>query len=713
MNKNGPISPRRPGRINSLALLALLLLSLPGAIPRADAAPLYRPEKAQRTLNTDLFVLSIQKDNRVDIHTLNGLPVLRKASPYLTLADKAPRPLRVDYRRSERVSINNALGQGNGLLFTSPECEWRIATYPGMPFITVELTYINATKKSVTVAGLSPLTAEETGAGAVFVGPPGTGPVTVLQHGTADTSVAPLIPSTERVDSHVAALNLATGDNLIAGFITHGPGEHRCQLTDARPAPSVVFDRFLSLSRWKEPVVVAPGERLSADTLYFAIQEEDVYVGLNRFAAAANRMDPYPTLPHRVRHGWLADPARAWDGVSLQAVMDRLAGDGARQGWSHVHLGTAWMAASGGLAPDRDRFPRGLAALAAYAHERGLTLGITVPFDGLDPVPVAAFIADANTAAVDSIEVAYVPAATATGHPRELYGALDAVNYAGPQPVYVRPHSAAAPASLRDWALASRLSYLPQSGNPLLAGPGLSPLQDTSSLTDTQFVTALSLAALQGALLRPATPYFDQSPLRRQVLAQLLPGTAQPAIPVDLFGADAPSQWYMSLKAAAGTWTVLGIFNWDEAGAAVRQTPLSAFGLNRDVRYTVYDFWAGQYLGNIMGELSVEVPAGGVRLLGLRYAEQQPMLVATNRDFTQGATDHTELTWSHETQRLTGRFRATPAFPYTLTFHIPEPYRLKDIECGVPVTRQSAVGPSLQIAFTAEEGGDLTWALQF
>jgi hypothetical protein len=698
------------------AIILVTIFVLHSLFPTVGAAPIYRPQKVRRSLNTDQYILSIQKNNQVDIHTTNGAPIVDNAFPAITVVGKAPRPLKVDHRQSTRVGINDALGKGNGLLFKTTECEWRIATYPGQPFITVDLTYTNTTRKPVQVAELTPWTIGERGKGAVFVGPVGAGKVALLQNATIEDPHVRIVDSTERSPGHVAAQNRSTGDVFVAGFISHGAGERRLRLAEGGGGGSGLFKQFSALCAYDPPVVLNPGEQLQVDTLYVSIQETSLPVALRRFVFASKRVDSFASLPLAHRHGWDAGASVDLDDSTVRATMDRLGAEGAELGWSHVHLGKAWMLNPETLELDQKRFPNGLAPLAEHAHGLGLTLGMTVPLLPLDLATLSAFVSDCDGWGLDSIELEYAPATAGDDgvgiHPSQLRDALKDGEYKGRRPVYVRPVMAGA-SVLEDWGRASRQFYLPPSGNPLLAAPGAMLPQDGSGLADGQFVTAFSLAALTGANLRPTTPFSDQPRMRRQVLTRLIPGYKYPALPIDLLQEAPSQQWYLPLKTEAGAWTIVGLFNWDGTGPETFRTPLISFDLNPGVRYTVYDFWAGRYLGMIKDVLQVEVPAEGVRLLGLRYVEQRPMLVASNRHYTQGALDHTNITWSYDTPRLSGSFKGVQGFPYTLTFYLPEPYRLKEVACSEALTGRKEEGTTLSLSLSPAASGEVTWSLQF
>lgn len=79
---------------------------------------------------------------------------------------------------------------------------------------------------------------------------------------------------------------------------------------------------------------------------------------------------------------------------NVEDVVDAMVSSGMRDaGYRYVNLDAGWAAptrdANGNLRPDPDRFPHGISAVAAYAHDRGMYLGIYhSPFNqgcGQDP----------------------------------------------------------------------------------------------------------------------------------------------------------------------------------------------------------------------------------------------------------------------------------------------------------------------------------------
>ena len=120
-------------------LFCLVFLALVWS-SHSGAAPLYRPERPQREINTDEYKLIVQKNNRIDILLLSGQHVLDDFYPAVQFADGARKPIQIHHRQSVRTAVRNPLGQGNGFQFRSRDGDWQIATYPTQPFLTIDFS---------------------------------------------------------------------------------------------------------------------------------------------------------------------------------------------------------------------------------------------------------------------------------------------------------------------------------------------------------------------------------------------------------------------------------------------------------------------------------------------------------------------------------------------------------------------------------------------
>ena len=675
-------------------------------------AQVYRPERAQRSVSTEHHELVIQKNSQIDLLTVNGEPLIDNAFPSVVFEGGKEVPLDIDFRATSRYSVSSPIGKGNGFFYASPACEWRIATFPTEAWLTFDLTYINHSKKPVTIAALVPLGTGHNGKGGVY-----------LSAGSDTQVLRPPVQGDnfsriegQAVDSpgHLAAWSPSSGRSLIAGFLTHRRSMGTVTLTQNKKTEIGDFDLFVSSCIFDPPVTVEPGGRLEAETLYISIGQVDPRIALEAFVQASLAVEPFPTRANL--SGWMPQSPEEVSGAIMLENLAAAQGRMISTGWTNWNLGSAWSTTSDAMTPDPQRFPEGLSPVFSALRNQGLK-SITTTKQIQNDLKLA--IIDINKSKelnADTLELLVPPPAKNSPFlnpsPTDVREAIEAAGIHQPKVVFGR---SVLPGqfSLMDWAMASRSYYLPTIGNPLLA-PWMRDLsQDTSHFSDDQFITAFTLAAMQGQPLRPTTPWTALSPLRQHILARLLPAPARAGPPSDLFQEGPPRQWVLPIHTKAGDWTIVALFNWDAKAPVELNTPLPAFGLNNDNYYTVYDFWAGQYLGLIERTLRVEVPPEGVRLLGLRHYENRPMLVASSRHYTQGASDHTALDWSHDTRILSGTFTGVAAETCTLSILVPEPYVVSAATSSVEVVGQKQTGSLLELSIRAPSSDAVQWKVTF
>jgi len=109
----------------------------------------------------------------------------------------------------------------------------------------------------------------------------------------------------------------------------------------------------------------------------------------------------------------------------------------------------------------------------------------------------------------------------------------------------------------------------------------------------------------------------------------------------------------------------------------------------------------------------VSVPPHGVRLLSFRCYAGRPMLLATSRHFSGGATDFTTLHWHDDGKYLDGVFNGVANTNYMLRVLVPEPYGAANVtvSCGPATT--SMDGRVLSIGFACPQTGPVQWSAAF
>ena len=238
-------------------------------------------------------------------------------------------------------------------------------------------------------------------------------------------------------------------------------------------------------------------------------------------------------------------------------------------------------------------------------------------------------------------------------------------------------------------------------------------VSDKPALTWNQSVTWLTAAALTGGVIKVGDWLPDLSEKEVAVMQRLLPTLPRPARPIDLFERDTPCIWSLPIKCDIGQWQIVGVFNWDETASQKIPISFEQLGLDATAYYTVYDFWQDTFHGLAQGKLSVDTAPGSCHLLGLRRYEDRPMFLATDRHFSQGATDFRALTWNPQTLQLAGAFDGIGETDYNLRILVPESYHMKSVtvSTGTPTTQQE--GKVLKIAFRCATQGSVNWNVQF
>jgi alpha-galactosidase len=205
---------------------------------------------------------------------------------------------------------------------------------------------------------------------------------------------------------------------------------------------------------------------------------------------------------------------------TVRDTIDAMVSSGMRDaGYRYVNLDAGWAAPSrdehGDLRADPDRFPHGIAALAQYAHDRGMYLGIYhSPFNqgcGQSPAIGGAGHeqSDARTIAawgVDYLKYDWCRAdADHDEQVKDFVAMRDALRASGRPIVYsINPNSSNDPSagSEYDW---SRIADVSRDGNDLVPAWGDAALwQEGLQGVSQAFTTAATVTARDGSSAGPA-----------------------------------------------------------------------------------------------------------------------------------------------------------------------------------------------------------------
>lgn len=285
-------------------LLALLCIATSDT---HSAGLSYRPGREFRSLNTEAYEISVQRNGRLDVLLANGEPVFTNVFPMVWF-DQEDKPvlLSVDGRYSQRFEVNNRLGRGQGMILKKDKCEWLLHAYPSKPYLAVHVAYTNNTKKPVTVKALMPWCVGDPKKGMLSLGEE-THSAVSKENTIAINAVTPIDPP--YTPGSLAMLNPKTNRLLIAGFLSDEAARTRITVSHegsrrrTKTAPSTTFR---GICEFEPPVVLEPGERVESDVLYLSLTDKNPQIALERFALAtisANNLrhdpgqNPYRWIP--------------------------------------------------------------------------------------------------------------------------------------------------------------------------------------------------------------------------------------------------------------------------------------------------------------------------------------------------------------------------------------------------------------------------------
>ena len=396
--------------------------------------------------------------------------------------------------------------------------------------------------------------------------------------------------------------------------------------------------------------------------------------------AACTSPTPETPLMHAPPMGW-----NSWNsGIPLtertvEQTIDAMVSSGMRDaGYRYVNLDAGWAAptrdADGNLRADPDRFPHGIAALAQYAHDRGMYLGIYhSPFNqgcGQDPRIGAAGHERADAQAFANWGVDYLKydwCRLQAGHSEQVEYFLamrDALRASGRHIVYsINPNSSGDPdaGSEYDWSHIADVSrdasdLVPAWGDADLWSEGLegvsqeftaagpvAPRSGPAHVNDPDMlVVGIPWAAFATThptmALGPSRPDLTDAEQRAHfslwamLAAPLLAGndvrsmtqqtrdilTNRDVIAIDqdsllVQGLPLPNDDRVIVKPLADGAAAVALFNADPAPVSIR-TDATTIGLSAANCFLVRDLWAHTD-ATTTGDVEATVPGHGVAML--------------------------------------------------------------------------------------------------
>ena len=218
-----------------------------------------------------------------------------------------------------------------------------------------------------------------------------------------------------------------------------------------------------------------------------------------------------------------------------------------------------------------------------------------------------------------------------------------------------------------------------------------------------QLTTSFSALTGQFFLLSDWVP--DLPPERIEILKRTMLSHNATARPVDYFDNFLPSIWLVTDDKTGTRRDVIGLFNW-QTNAQTIGASLAKTGLDPAKAYYAFDFWNNTLLPDITNSFAWELPPASCKVVAVRAAEGDPVLLSTSRHVTQGMVDVTDEKWSGNT--LSGVSEVIAGDPYELRIRVPAGWKLE--QASGPATESDGL---VRVALQSGETRPVKWSVTF
>ncbi len=231
------------------------------------------------------------------------------------------------------------------------------------------------------------------------------------------------------------------------------------------------------------------------------------------------------------------------------------------------------------------------------------------------------------------------------GPGKGFYPGTFAINNAG----HWTSHRRATAAWATHWFMHRRL-FLADSGNVLT-------LDKPVALPDAEI--AATIFGLNGGPVMLGDDIDRIDPARLDMLRQLFPRLPEAGRPLDLFESPDPGYpkiFHLRVDKDWDTWDLVAVFNYGKEPLRQR---IDFTRLDRDTasEFTVWDHWAGKYLGAHTAAFEGIVPPESVKLWRIAKRRPYPWLLSTDMHVRQGQAEVESCRWDEAARTLTIRAR--------------------------------------------------------
>jgi hypothetical protein len=220
---------------------------------------------------------------------------------------------------------------------------------------------------------------------------------------------------------------------------------------------------------------------------------------------------------------------------------------------------------------------------------------------------------------------------------------------------------------------------------------------------------------------------------RVRLLKMTMP--AMPIIPVDLFSRGTDITWDkfkhttpekyihnypeiidLKVNAPSGLYDVAGLINWRNDDVTREISLSDKLGLERGVKYIVFDFWNQEILGVFKDTIRVRIGGHDTRVLHIREMLEIPQLSGISRHIS-GAHSILDQNWDNTTMTLRGKSETVNDENYSLFIHVPDGIAFTGAEARSEDGKKLKInteleGNSLRISFKGLQEV-ISWMIEF
>lgn len=191
-------------------------------------------------------------------------------------------------------------------------------------------------------------------------------------------------------------------------------------------------------------------------------------------------------------------------------------------------------------------------------------------------------------------------------------------------------------------------------------------------LNNQQSEAAATIIALSGGNLFSGDRLTQLDCHKLEIFKKITPSFGEAARPVDLFDSDTQSVFALKIKKPFAEWTIAGFFNADLEKSVEKKFSIDRLWLDPGKTYLAFDFWKQQFIGEISGEISVNVLPGSVTLLTLHEKTGKPQFISTDRHVMQGAMETEQVSWNEESKIISGISTGPLHTSHNVFIYLPE-----------------------------------------